>query len=122
MAGYCMGGTNALRVIAAFPERVQGAACFHAGNLATNASDSPHLLVGNITGEVYFGHADNDQSMTPPQIATLEEALDDPGCCSCCDTCRTALRLPDFDVVGLQSFLDGLEEGLATGGAVTAAA
>lgn len=79
VTGYCMGGTNALRVIEAFPQRVQAAACFHAGNLATDAPDSPHLLVGNITGEVYFGHADNDQSMTPAQITTLERALDEAG-------------------------------------------
>lgn len=79
ITGYCMGGTNALRVIAAFPERVRAAACFHAGNLVTDAADSPHRLVGNITGEVYFGHADQDHAMTAEQIQTLETALADAG-------------------------------------------
>ena len=29
--------------------------------------------------ELYFGHADNDQSMTPEHVARLEQALDDAG-------------------------------------------
>jgi carboxymethylenebutenolidase len=79
VTGYCMGGTNALRVIEAFPERVKAIAAFHAGRLVTDAPDSPHLGVGNITGEVYFGHADQDHSMTAEQIKTLEAALDETG-------------------------------------------
>lgn len=79
ITGYCMGGTNALRVIEAFPGRVRAAACFHAGSLVTEAADSPHRRVGNITGEVYFGHADHDHAMTAEQITTLENALDDAG-------------------------------------------
>lgn len=79
ITGYCMGGTNALRVIEALPDRVKAIASFHGGRLATDEPDSPHLLVGNITGEVYFGHADNDHSMTAEQIKTLEAALDEAG-------------------------------------------
>lgn len=79
ITGYCMGGTNALRVIEAFPDRVKAIASFHGGRLATDQPDSPHLRVGNITGEVYFGHADNDHSMNAEQIATLEKALDEAG-------------------------------------------
>lgn len=79
ITGYCMGGLNALRVIEAFPDRVKAAAAFHAGRLVTDEPDSPHLRVGNITGEVYFGHADNDQSMNADQIAVLEKALDEAG-------------------------------------------
>ncbi len=79
IVGYCMGGTNALRAIEAHPDRIAGLASFHAGRVATDAPDSPHLAVGAITGEVYFGHADNDQSMTPEQIKTLEAALDAAG-------------------------------------------
>jgi carboxymethylenebutenolidase len=79
IVGYCMGGTNALRAIEAFPDRITALASFHAGRLVTDRPDSPHLRVGNITGEVYFAHADKDQSMTPEQIRTLEEALDAAG-------------------------------------------
>jgi carboxymethylenebutenolidase len=79
VTGYCMGGTNALRAIEAHPDRIAAAACFHGGRLATDQPDSPHLRVGEITGEVYFGHADNDASMTGEQIAVLEAALDAAG-------------------------------------------
>ncbi|GGO04330.1 dienelactone hydrolase family protein [Micromonospora parathelypteridis] len=79
ITGYCMGGTNALRAIEAHPDRIAAIASFHGGRIVTDASDSPHLGVDSITGEVYFGHADQDQSMTPEQIATLEKALDAAG-------------------------------------------
>jgi carboxymethylenebutenolidase len=77
--GYCMGGTNALRVIEAYPSRIKAVATFHAGRLATDEPDSPHLQVGSITGEAYFAHADNDHSMNAEQIKTLEAALDEAG-------------------------------------------
>ncbi|GAA2693823.1 dienelactone hydrolase family protein [Actinoplanes palleronii] len=77
--GYCMGGMNALRVISALPDRVSVLGSFHAGRVVGDQPDSPHRGVGSITGEVYFGHADNDSSMTPEQIAELEAALADAG-------------------------------------------
>lgn len=79
VVGYCMGGTNALRAIEAHPDRITAVATFHAGRLATDAPDSPHLRVGAITGEGYFAHADHDPSMTADQIKTLEAALDEAG-------------------------------------------
>ncbi|MET0415300.1 MAG: dienelactone hydrolase family protein [Actinoplanes sp.] len=79
VVGYCMGGTNALRAIEAHPDRIAALASFHAGRVVTDGADSPHLAVGRITGEVYFGHADNDQSMTPDQIKALEAELDEAG-------------------------------------------
>jgi carboxymethylenebutenolidase len=77
--GYCMGGTNALRAVEAHPGRITAVAAFHAGRLVTDKPDSPHLRVGSITGELYFGHADNDGSNSAEQIATLEKALTEAG-------------------------------------------
>ncbi|WBC16122.1 dienelactone hydrolase family protein [Micromonospora sp. WMMA1998] len=79
ITGYCMGGTNALRAIEAHPDRIAAVAAFHAGRVVTDAPDSPHLGVGAVTGELYFGHADQDASMTAEQIETLEKALDAAG-------------------------------------------
>ncbi|MEV4704597.1 dienelactone hydrolase family protein [Actinoplanes sp. NPDC049316] len=77
--GYCMGGTNAVKAIEAYPDRIKGVASFHGGRLVTDQPDSPHLHVGAVTGELYFAHADNDHSMNAEQIATLEAALDKAG-------------------------------------------
>jgi carboxymethylenebutenolidase len=77
--GYCMGALNALRAMAAFPDRIKALGSFHAGRVVTDAPDSAHLTVGNLIGEAYFAHADNDSSMTRENIATLEAALDAAG-------------------------------------------
>ena len=77
--GYCMGGTNAVKATEAYPDRIKAVASYHGGRLVTDRPDSPHLSVGNITGEVYFAHADGDASMTPEAIKTLESALDGAG-------------------------------------------
>jgi carboxymethylenebutenolidase len=79
VTGYCMGGANALRAAAAFPDRIAAVASFHGGRLATDAADSPHLCAGRITGEVYLAHADQDPSMPGEQIKVLEAALDEAG-------------------------------------------
>jgi len=52
---------------------------FHAGGLVTDAPDSPHRSLGQVRAELYFGFADNDQSMTPEHVAELERALDEAG-------------------------------------------
>lgn len=75
VTGYCFGGALAIRTAAAYPDRVAAAASFHGGNLATDAENSPHTLVDRIKGEVYVGHADNDQGATPEQQERLEHAL-----------------------------------------------
>ncbi|WP_433299069.1 dienelactone hydrolase family protein [Actinoplanes sp. CA-030573] len=77
--GYCMGGRNALIAMEAHPDRIKALGSFHAGGVVTDQPNSPHLAVGNLTGEVYFAHADNDRSMTPEQIKALEAALDEAG-------------------------------------------
>jgi carboxymethylenebutenolidase len=75
VVGYCMGGAIAVRMMAGFPEQVVAAASYHGGRLATDAPDSPHLLAGQLKGELYFGHADQDSLMPAEAIARLEAAL-----------------------------------------------
>jgi carboxymethylenebutenolidase len=76
ITGYCMGGRLGWQIAATQPDRVAALGCFHAGRLVTDAPDSPHQSAAALKAELYFGHADQDQSMTPNQIATLEPALD----------------------------------------------
>jgi carboxymethylenebutenolidase len=75
LTGYCMGGSLAIRIAAQYPDRIAVVTSFHAGNLATEAPDSPHLLLGKIKAKLYVAHADNDKSMPPEQIERFHEAL-----------------------------------------------
>ncbi len=79
ITGYCMGARLGWRIAAAHPSRVAALAGFHAGGLVTDDPDSPHRSAANIDAELYFGFADNDRSMTPEQISTLEQTLDEVG-------------------------------------------
>jgi carboxymethylenebutenolidase len=79
IAGYCMGGRVGWRIAAAFPDHVAALGAFHAGGLVTDGDDSPHRSADRLSAEVYLGHADNDQNMTPEHIAALERALTEAG-------------------------------------------
>ena len=73
--GYCLGGRLSLRMAGEFPDAVTAAASFHGGNLATDQEDSPHLAAVKASAELYIGHADNDGSMPPEQMAKLTQVL-----------------------------------------------
>ena len=79
ITGYCMGGRLAILAAARYPHRIAAVASFHASNLATDAVDSPHRLLGYIKAELYIAHADNDQSNPPEQITRLRGALEQAG-------------------------------------------
>ncbi len=75
VVGYCFTGQMALRMAASQPERVAAAASMHGGFLVTDEPDSPHTVIPKVKARLYFGHAVEDGSATPEQIATLEAAL-----------------------------------------------
>ncbi|WP_460072287.1 dienelactone hydrolase family protein [Streptomyces sp. YKOK-I1] len=85
LTGYCMGARLSLLTAGTHPERVAAAAGFHGGRLATDTPESPHLVAGRITAELYFGHADNDHSLPPEQIQRLEETLTAAGVRHTCE-------------------------------------
>jgi len=75
LTGYCMGARLALFTAGTYPDRVAAAAGFHGARLATDTPDSPHLVAGKVTAEVYFAHADEDPALPPEQQRLLEETL-----------------------------------------------
>ena len=79
LTGYCMGTRIGIRIAAAHPDRVAALGGFHGGGLVTDDPESPHRSANRIQAELYFGHADNDQSNSPEQIAALDAALDEAG-------------------------------------------
>jgi carboxymethylenebutenolidase len=79
VTGYCFGGRFGWRIAAAHPDRVAALGGFHTGRMVTDDQDSPHLLSPRVRAEVYWGHADQDDSMTRENIATLDHAMDEAG-------------------------------------------
>jgi carboxymethylenebutenolidase len=79
ITGYCMGGRVGWTIAATHADRVRAIAGFHSGQMVTESADSPHLLASEVSAEVYWGHADNDGSMTPENIAELDRAMDEHG-------------------------------------------
>lgn len=77
--GYCMGGGLSLTAAAHHPDRIVAAASFHGGQLASEAPDSPHRVVGRITGRVVVAGARDDASFPPEQAELLERALVEGG-------------------------------------------
>jgi carboxymethylenebutenolidase len=80
VVGYCFSGALALRAAATRPSQIAAAALFHGGGLykADNPA-SPHLVLPQVTAQLYFGHATNDKSMDADAIRNFERALADWG-------------------------------------------
>jgi len=78
VVGYCFTGQMAVLTAAAAPAKVAAAASFHGGFLVD--PDDPlsvHRQLGPVTARLYFGHAVEDSTATPQQVAILEQALRD---------------------------------------------
>ncbi|GAB3441239.1 dienelactone hydrolase family protein [Phycicoccus ginsengisoli] len=78
VVGFCMGARIAIRA-SGLDQRYAAVGGFHGGALATDAPDSPHLSLAAARAEYVFGHADQDRSMPPEQVARLGDALDAAG-------------------------------------------
>jgi carboxymethylenebutenolidase len=77
--GYCMGGPLALSAAGTFPDRVTAAASIHGANLATDKPDSPHLLAGKMTAELYLAVAEFDPYIIPGETERIDAALREAG-------------------------------------------
>jgi carboxymethylenebutenolidase len=72
--GYCMGGPMVMRTVAAVPDRFRAGATFHGGGLATDAEDSPHLLIPQTRASMLHAIAANDDEASPTVKDTLRDA------------------------------------------------
>lgn len=79
IAGYCLGGRLGWYIAATSPERIAALAGFHTGRMATAQPSSPHLMAPQVGAEIYWGHADKDETMTAEDIAVLDQAMDEAG-------------------------------------------
>jgi carboxymethylenebutenolidase len=77
--GYCLGGPLTMRGAAAMPDRVGAGASFHGIQLATDAPDSPHLLVPKMQAGFLFAIAEDDDAGDPDAKVKLRQAFDEAG-------------------------------------------
>ncbi|SNS40866.1 dienelactone hydrolase family protein [Sphingopyxis indica] len=74
--GYCMGGPMVIWTAALAPDRIAAAASFHGARVATDAADSPHLLIPGTKAGYLFAIADNDDQQDPESKERLKAVLD----------------------------------------------
>jgi carboxymethylenebutenolidase len=77
--GYCLGGPVTMITAAEFPERIGAACSFHGVRLATDAADSPHLLVPKMKAQYLFAIAADDDQREPEVKNLLQKAFDGVG-------------------------------------------
>ena len=73
--GYCMGGRLVMASAGAFPDRFAAAASLYGAGIVTDEDDSPHLRLNDVTGELYFGIAENEIYVSAEETAALKAHL-----------------------------------------------
>ena len=74
--GYCMGGPMVMRAAAARADRIGAACAYHPVSLATDAQDSPHLLIPEIKASTFIALAENDDERNPDDKHVLKAAFE----------------------------------------------
>lgn len=77
--GHCMSGRYITTVAARYPARIKAAASLYGVGIVTDQPDSPHLIVDQIKGELYYGFAETDATVPEHVIPALRKALDRAG-------------------------------------------
>jgi len=76
IVGHCMSGRFVFHLAGAFPDRVGAAASFYGASFVSDATDSAHLLAGQIKGELYFGWAEHDSYVPADMIGKLRQVIE----------------------------------------------
>ena len=76
--GHCMSGPFALVAAAKFP-RVKAAASLYGVHMVTDQPDSPHLMIGDVKGELYLAFAEVDPAVPASVVPELTAALKKAG-------------------------------------------
>lgn len=72
--GYCMGGPMVMRTVGS-NTRMGAGGTFHGGGLATDAADSPHLLIPQMQASMLICVAANDDEADPEVKNTLRTSF-----------------------------------------------
>ena len=74
--GYCMSGRIVTTAAGTFPNDFVAHASLYGVGIVTAKEDSPHFMIKNIKGEIYFGFAEIDGTVPAYVIPTLKDELD----------------------------------------------
>jgi len=77
--GHCMSGRYITTAAARFPTRFAASASMYGVGIVTDAADSPHKLLGEVQGELYYAFAETDPHVPEHVIPALTEALEAAG-------------------------------------------
>ena len=111
--GHCMSGPFAMTVAARY-SRMQATAALYGVSMVTGEPDSPHLLAGQIKGELYVGFAEHDPAVPPSVVPALDQALKAAGVRYRMETYANAhhgfcfVNRPDYDPVAAERCWDTL--------------
>ncbi|MBX3665381.1 MAG: dienelactone hydrolase family protein [Burkholderiales bacterium] len=76
--GHCMSGRYVTTVAARF-SRMKAAASLYGVGIVTDKEDSPHKLLGDVQGELYYAFAEKDASVPAQEVTELAAALKKAG-------------------------------------------
>ena len=74
--GYCMSGQYVMSVAGTFPEHFRASVSCYGVGIVTRKPDTPHRLVENVRGEMFFAFAEKDDYVPDGVIETLRKTLD----------------------------------------------
>jgi len=74
--GHCMSGRYVTTVAARYPHRFAAAVSLYGVGIVTDQPDSPHLIVDQVQGELYYAFAETDHTVPDNVIPDLTKALD----------------------------------------------
>ena len=77
--GYCMSGQFVISVAAAYTDAFAAIASYYGVGIITDAEDSPHLMAGEITGEVYLAFASDDPHVPQSVLDALPKIMSAAG-------------------------------------------
>ncbi len=74
-----MSGRYITTVAARFPHRIKAAASLYGVGIVADEEDSPHKLLDQVQGELYYAFAEHDDHVPGNVIPTLKSALEKAG-------------------------------------------
>ena len=86
--GHCMSGQYVTAAAANFPSRVACGASLYSVRMVTDAEDSPHKILNDTAGELYYSFAEFDKSVPQEEFEAFKKAADE-------STANTIIEQPD---------------------------